>query len=122
MTGWELGKQKLDRYVTVSFVPVCCSSQQKLDVYRSYCSQIFLLFKRRVSRNNISFSKISYGKSSQEIFGKLKSLPFARRFDYRSKPNVDLVLWLRNVFFSPGALVMFCVGLVVVIVELKVCY
>jgi len=110
-----IGKQKLDRYVTVSFVPVCCSSPQKLDVYCSYCSQIFLLFKCRVSRN-ISFSKIFHGKSSQEIFGKLKlkSLPFARRFDYRSKPNVDLVLWLRNVWNLLAPLVMSCVGLVVV--------
>lgn len=102
VTGWELGKQQLDRYVTVSLVPVCCSSQQKLDVYCLYCSQIFLLFKCRGSLATFLFRKSLTGRGSQEIFGKLKlkSLPFARRFDYRSKPNVDLVLWLRFCFFS----------------------
>lgn len=62
---------------------------------------VALLFKCRGSLATCLFRKSLTGRV-QEIFGKLKSLPFARRFDYRSKPNVDLVLWLRNIF-SPGA-------------------
>ena len=77
----------------------------KTDVYCSYfcCSNV---------RSSHFLRKSLTGTKEHEIKESRISSFKARRFEYRPTANVDLVLWLRNGL--NGALVMSCVGLVVV--------